>query len=296
MRRTLLSAIVAGALVAPAAAAQDRPVETDSTFTLRTRLAAGAWVRVYTFNGDVEFREGTGDQVEIRGEKRGRRTRWDRVFFESKRDGDNLTVCAVYGDEAECGDEGIRGNMNSNNVGTRFTVTLPRGARVRAGSGNGDVVVRVAAAEARASTGNGEVEVAGVRGPVHASTGNGALLVEDAGGPVEASTGNGRVTINTATGPVSASSGNGNIDVRMARLAGEGDMEFRTGNGRVSVAVPASFEGEVVTSTGHGRLESDFPLTVSGRMDTRNVRATIGRGGRRIRMSSGNGDLELRKM
>ena len=296
MSRFVLTAIVAGALVSAPAGAQDRPVETDSTFTLRTRLPAGAWARIYTFNGDVEVREGTGDQLEIRGEKRGRRARWDRVFFESKRDGDNVTVCAIYGDEAECDDRGIRGNMNSSNVGTRFVVTLPRGARVRAGSGNGDVVVRAAAAEAHASTGNGEVEVVGVRGAVHASTGNGALLVEDAGGPVEASTGNGRVTINTATGPVSASSGNGNIEVKMARLAGDGDMEFRTGNGRVSVAVPGSFEGEIVTSTGHGRLESDFPLTVSGRMDSRNMRATIGRGGRRIRMSSGNGDLELRKM
>ena len=147
MRRTLLSAIVAGALVAPPATAQDRPVETDSTFTLRTRLASGAWVRVFTFNGDVEVREGTGDQLEIRGEKRGRRTRWDRIFFESKRDGDNVTVCAIYGEEAECGNDGIHGNMNSNNVGTRFVVTLPRGARVRVGSGNGDVSVRAAAAE-----------------------------------------------------------------------------------------------------------------------------------------------------
>src|SRR5918998_242513 len=101
MRRYLLPAIVAGALVTPPATAQDRP--------------AGAWARIFTFNGDVEVREGTGDQLEVRGEKRGRRARWDRVFFETKRDGDNVTVCAIYGDEAECDDRGIRGNMNSSN-------------------------------------------------------------------------------------------------------------------------------------------------------------------------------------
>jgi len=298
MPRIAIAAIVAGALVASPAVvrAQDKPTETDSTFVLRTRLAGGAWLRVFTFNGDVQVKEGPGDQVEIRGEKRGRRTRWDRLFFESHRDGQNLTVCAIYGDEAECDDDGIHGNINSSNVGAHFVVTVPRGTKLRVGSGNGDVSVRAAAAEAHAATGNGDVEVVGVRGPVHAATGNGPLLVEDAGGPVEASTGNGRVTINTAAGPVNASSGNGNIDVRMARLAGEGDMDFRTGNGRVTVAVPASFEGEVVSSTGSGRLESDFPMTVSGRMDSHNMRATIGKGGRRIRMSSGNGDLELRKM
>ena len=78
----------------------------------------------YPFNGDVEVREGTGDQLEVRGEKRGRRTKWDRVFFETKRDGDNVTVCAVYGDEAECDDDGIRGHMNSSGASTRFVVTL----------------------------------------------------------------------------------------------------------------------------------------------------------------------------
>lgn len=299
MSRIVISALVAGALVAAPvrqARAQDRPVETDSSWTLRTRLATGAWVRVFTFNGEVEVREGTGDQVEVRGEKKGRRAKWDRVFFETHKDGDNVTVCAVYGSEADCDDDGVHGNNNSSNVGTRFVVTVPRGARVRIGSGNGDVSVRVAAAEASVATGNGEVDVMGVRGRVKASTGNGEVRVEDAGGEVDVSTGNGRVTVVTAVGPVSAHSGNGNITVSMAKVGATGDMEFRTGNGRVSVALPASFEGELVTSTGSGRVNSDFPMQVSGRMDSRNLRGTIGKGGRQIRMSSGNGDLELRKM
>ena len=299
MPRTLvLSALVAGALVAAPARAQEaaRPVETDSGWTLRTRLPAGAWVRVFTFNGEVDVREGTGDQLEVRAVKQGRRTRWDRVFFESRRDGDNVTVCAIYGNDADCDNDGIHGSTNSSNVGTRFLVTVPRGARVRVGSGNGEVEVRAAVAEAHVGTGNGEVSVIGIRGPVHASTGNGELRVEDVEGAVEASTGNGRVTVNTTSGPVNVRTGNGSIDVRMARLTGTGDMEFHTGNGRVSVALPANFEGEIDSNTGSGHLESDFPMQVNGRMDSRNMRGTIGKGGRRIRMSSGNGDLELRKM
>jgi DUF4097 and DUF4098 domain-containing protein YvlB len=298
MRRNVFRAlIVVGAAVAAplgAGQAQDRPTETDSGFQWSGRIPDGAWLRIYTFNGDVEVRE--GDAVEVRAVKRGRRSRWDNVFFEMRRDGDNITICAIYGDEAECDRDGMHGNQSSSNVGVDFTIVVPRGARMRVSSGNGDVAVRAEVAEAHASTGNGDVEVLRSRGAVRASTGNGAVTVEDAGGQVDASTGNGRVRINTVTGPVSARSGNGNIDVRMNELRGTGDMEFRTGNGRITVALPASFEGEIDTHTGSGRLRTDFPLTVSGRLDPRRVRATIGKGGRLLRMSSGNGDLELRKM
>ena len=73
------------------------------------------------------------------------------------------------------------------------------------------------------------------------------------------------------------------------------DMEFSSGNGTVTVTVPENFNGELVATTGSGKFVSDFPLTIRGRIEPRRVRATIGRGGRRITISTGNGDVELRK-
>jgi DUF4097 and DUF4098 domain-containing protein YvlB len=73
------------------------------------------------------------------------------------------------------------------------------------------------------------------------------------------------------------------------------DMELSSGNGTITVTVPADFAGELDATTGSGKFYSDFPLTIRGRIDPRRVRATIGKGGRRIRMSSGNGDVELKK-
>jgi DUF4097 and DUF4098 domain-containing protein YvlB len=110
---------------------------------------------------------------------------------------------------------------------------------------------------------------------------------------VDAHSGNGKVTVATAVGPVSASSGNGEITVRMARLPAEGDLEFRTGNGRVRVYAPGDLAGDLEARTGNGSFRSDYPVQVVGSFTPHRVRGTIGRGGRRIRMSSGNGDLEL---
>ena len=61
--------------------------------------------------------------------------------------------------------------------------------------------------------------------------------------------------------------------------------------------LPEELNADLRMTTVNGTLSSrDFPLTVSGRFSPQNLRATIGKGGRLLRMSSGNGDLELRKM
>jgi hypothetical protein len=47
--------------------------------------------------------------------------------------------------------------------------------------------------------------------------------------------------------------------------------------------------------TVNGRVSSDFPLTLSGRINPRHIRATVGKGGRRLRFSTVNGSVDLRK-
>jgi DUF4097 and DUF4098 domain-containing protein YvlB len=175
-------------------------------------------------------------------------------------------------------------------------VRVPRGVKVSAQSGNGVVRVEGVSAEVRAASGNGDVSVSTSGGPVNASSGNGDVQVSRAAGPVRASSGNGRVVIATTRGPVNASSGNGDVDVTMDAIADVSeDMEFSSGNGSVTVTVPSNFEGELHATTGSGKFYSDFPMSIRGRIDPHRVRATIGRGGRRITMSSGNGDVELKK-
>jgi hypothetical protein len=62
------------------------------------------------------------------------------------------------------------------------------------------------------------------------------------------------------------------------------------------VLLPAAFQGEVDSQTGNGKVMTDFPISVDGRLDSQHLRGTIGKGGPRIRLSTGNGDLELRKV
>jgi hypothetical protein len=299
MFRRIAPALLACTLASPLAAQQLQGRE-GSRFTWSERIAPGEWLRVYGSNGRISVTEASGESAEVVGEKDVRRGRVEDIAFEVRRASDGVTICAIISEEVRCDDDGIRhrGRWNDDSNGRRvnFTVRLPKGVRIAAHSGNGDVAVAGASAEVSAASGNGDVRVATAGGPVSASSGNGEVRVERAAGPVRASSGNGRVTVLTSRGPVNASSGNGDVEVTMDAIADVADdMEFSSGNGTITVTVPADFAGELEATTGSGKFYSDFPITLRGRIDPRHVRATIGRGGRRLTMSSGNGDVELKK-
>jgi hypothetical protein len=302
MIRHLAPAFAAACVLASSLGAQELQGREGTRFTWSERVPAGQWLRVYGNNGRIQVTEATGDAAEVVGEKDLRRGRPEDIAFEVRRTSDGVTICAIIDDGTRCDDEGVRRDRRGrwddddhNNRRVHFTIRVPKGVKLAVGSGNGDVSVTGATAEVRASSGNGDVRVS-AGGDVHASSGNGDVRVERAGGPVRASSGNGRVSVVTTRGPVNASSGNGDVDVSMDAITDSAeDMELSSGNGTVTVTVPADFAGELDAATGSGKFYSDFPLTLRGRIDPHRVRATIGRGGRRLSMRSGNGDVELKK-
>jgi hypothetical protein len=290
-----MTALLLVALLAAPAAAQE--AERGTTRVWSARVPAGAWLRVLNVRGSISVREAAGDVAEVSAEVRG--SSRGEIVFDTLRAGSDVTLCALWEGESECSEDGVevdRGRNDSRRPSAHFTVSLPKGVRLVAATRNGDVEVENAGAEVDASSGNGDVRVATAAGRVFASSGNGEVSVLDAGGPVRASSGNGRVSVTTATGPVSASSGNGNVVVRMARLGTAADMEFSSGNGRVSVTLPGSFEGELDANTGNGSVQTDFPVTITGALRPNRLRGTIGKGGPTLKLSSGNGSIEVRKL
>ena len=283
MKYLIITAGLAG-LVAGPISAQPVVGRTETTFSISETVAGGGWVRIASPNGFIRVTQGTGDRVEIRADKVVGRGSVEDVGFVVRRGSGGVTVCAVFEDEEECDSDGdyrsrdrhSRHWSEDHQVRVNFTVRIPAGVRVKAGSGNGDISI----------AGGAEVT---------ASSGNGKVTVEGAQGPVDASSGNGDIRVSTSLGPVEARSGNGSIDVSMDRLEGSPPMSFSTGNGRITVTVPEAFGAELESSTGNGHVTVDFPIQMRGRLDPSRIRGTLGKGGGRLAMSSGNGDLEIRK-
>ena len=307
IRQHTAALIVAASLAAvslPAGA--QRSSDNDSMFVWTGRMAPGTTLRVHNFNGAMTAVLSNDDNAEVRAVKRGRYRsdrsdrveRYSDIIFENRKVGNDVIICAMR-PEDDCDDDGINTSgdhdRNSRNMRAEFTIRVPKGVKIQIVTGNGEIETVGTGAGVVARSGNGAVRVEAHGDGVTASSGNGDVEVLGAGAPVNAHSGNGQIEVETTLGPVQATSGNGSIDVVIRSLKTQENMTFRSGNGRITVTLPPDYNGELESSTGNGHLVSDFALSVEGRLDRQRVRATIGKGGPRLRMSSGNGNIVLRK-
>ena len=277
MRTTALAVLLATATILPASAhAQrdrddddrgSRSRQSDSSWKWSGRVPEGRWLVLRNLNGVIRVEAASGNEVEVSAVKRWRRgdpadVRITRATFGQS--GESVVICALWNDNAECDEDGYRSNSDNNrnrnnDVSVDFTVRLPRGVKIEA------------------ATVNGSVRIAGATSEVEASTVNGAVDAVSSGGPVRAST------------------VNGDIEARMSDM-GTGDLSYATVNGSVTLELPARVDAVVDLSTVNGSLRSDYPMTLEGRISPRRIRATIGQGGRRIKVTTVNGSVELKKL
>ena len=261
--------LLAAVLLAPAVvSAQDRQSDRNA-FALRERIPPDQWIRVRNLNGAVHVRATTGDQVEVTATKTWRRGDPKSVRIESRKSSDgSILVCATWTDDTVCTEDRYsnddrgrrwRDDDNRNDVAVDFEVRVPKGVKVGVW------------------TVNGAASVDGVTNEVLASTVNGSVEATSAGGPVQAST------------------VNGSVHATMGRLDGNQDLTFQSVNGTVVAEFTGDIDADIDLSTVNGRFQTDWPVTITGRIDPRHLRATLGKGGRRIRLSTVNGNVELRK-
>ncbi|MEP7383408.1 MAG: DUF4097 family beta strand repeat-containing protein [Gemmatimonadota bacterium] len=233
-------------------------------FSWEGAIPRGRWLYVRNLNGAIRVDRASGDKASVTAEKRVRRGDGDDVRIEMRKlANDDVIICAIWSDNTTCDADGYRtrGNDNPNRrneVSVEFTIHLPDGVKLGTSSVNG------------------------------------GLRIEGATSEIDASTVNGSISAVTSGGPVRASTVNGGIDVRMRDLGTE-DLEFDTVNGSIELELPADMNVDLDMRTVNGRVSSDFPLTLSGRINPRHIRATVGKGGQRLKLSTVNGSVEIRK-
>ena len=252
-----LIAMVAALVGVPRAEAQDR-------FEWDQAIAAGKTIEIKGISGSIEASPASGGRVEVVATKDSRRSDTDSVTIEVVETNGNYTICAVYPNRSdrepnECrsGSEG-RMNTEDNDVEVDFDVRVPDGVRFVGRNINGNIEALSIDADVEAYTVNGSVEV-------------------------------------RSNGLAMAKSVNGSIEVSLGSSDWQGDLEFETVNGRITIELPAATNTNVTAETLNGGIESEFPLTVSGRFGPRRIRGTIGNGGRDLHLKTVNGAIRLRR-
>ncbi len=264
--RLILAVAVAGCGLLAAAPAARAQQTTGDRFSWEGTVPSGRWINIKNLNGAITVTSATGDKVQVTGTKHWRRGNPDDVHFTVQQVGSgkqDVLICALWGDRASCDEEGYNDSggsrrLRNNDVSVEFRISVPKGVKVSVSTVNGDVRVDGATSEVEASSVNGGVEAA------------------------------------SSGGPVNATSVNGSVRASMGRFPLRDGITLTTVNGSVTAEFAGDLDANVELETVNGRFYTDYQVTVDGRLDPRNLRGRIGKGGPTIKMTTVNGSVELR--
>lgn len=158
-------------------------------------------------------------------------------------------------------------------------------------------------------TGDGDVEVGDIEGTVDVRTGDGDVFMGEVTGPrlnlssadgdlvarrievgeVDIRSSDGDIRVDGLSGGARVTTSDGDVDIHLLVV---GDTEVRTGDGNVTLYTPDGLNAEVYLEGED--VEVDMPVTVRGRISERRVEGTIGAGGPRLSVTTGDGSVRLR--
>lgn len=107
------------------------------------------------------------------------------------------------------------------------------------------------------------------------------------------STTSGDIKIDKITGDIKSNSVSGSIKALYKEF--NNDIDAETVSGDVEVGLPKASEFKVDFSTTSGELDNDFPIVITGKVDKRDVKGTVGNGQKTIRIETVSGDADINK-
>jgi DUF4097 and DUF4098 domain-containing protein YvlB len=245
--------------------------------TVETRITTRGW----TIGGDginiIDHQTGDQIDIEVRFPRHSLETNWRnrRVDIEIRvpRDAD----LDLHTGDGNVDVEGVKGAL------------LLR-------SGDGDLKLSALQGTIKAETGDGNLDLRNVRGTLTLHTGDGNIELAGIDGSLRAETGDGRVRVNGRFDVLDVKTGDGGIDA----VAAEGsklDANWRlnTGDGNLTLRLPATIAADVELETNDGSIDFDMPVMVTGRQSKREVHGQINGGGKLLSLKTGDGTIRLEK-
>ncbi len=175
-----------------------------------------------------------------------------------------------------------------------ITAERTRGT-LRLDTGSGDITLRDAEGDISLDTGSGTVDATNVRGHrLFIDTGSGSVTVARADvADVNIDTGSGDVDAQDVRSPtILIDTGSGGVTLGL--LADVESVGIDTGSGDVSLTLPEALGAELEIETSSGDIDLGFPVEVR-RIERNEVYGRTGDGQGRIVVSTGSGDVRLRR-
>lgn len=245
-------------------------------------LLADDWSKKYTIAGHPDLRVDTNDgSVTIRT--------WDRKEIEAR--------VTTSGWKIGSGEVTVTDHQTGDHV--ELEVRIPhRVFEVSFGHRSVRVELQVPRdIRTDIHTGDGSITVDGLHGETRLSTGDGHIEAERLDGILDAQTGDGRLRVRGRFDQLNLHTGDGSIEAEIesgSRMSSE--WRVRTGDGHVTLRLPANFSAELDVHTGDGHIDSDLPVTVSGLRRENELRGKLNAGGPPLVVRTNDGSIRLERL
>jgi len=250
-------------------------------------------LKLTTFDGAIEIRSSDAKTVVVEIEKRGRTPEAiEQLKVETRQDGNLIEVSVKRpgGDGEFFGFSGISSTA-------KLIVTMPRAGNVTARSGDGSIRIEHVSGKLELRTGDGSIRGTGIGGQITLATGDGSVTLDDAEGDIDVDTGDGSVSVAGTLGIVKLHTGDGSITFRAAPgTTMKDNWSLTTGDGGVSVYLPADFGAQLDAHTGDGAIRNELEIKTdgAGEISRRTVKGQLGAGGKTLRIRTGDGSVRLK--
>jgi len=282
------------------------PSASPDEWTKSFKLERTAKLRVETSDANIRVTSCDCSTVEARITTQGWKIGGDGINIVDRQTGDQIDIEVRFPRQAF--------QMNWRNRRVDIEIKVPRDADLDLHTGDGNVDVQgvkgtillhsgdgnLKLAELqgtlKADTGDGNIDLRNVRGDLTLHTGDGNIDLAEIDGSLRAETGDGRVHVNGRFDVLDLKTGDGGIDAMAAEGSKlEANWRLNTGDGNLTLRLPATIAADVELETNDGSIDFDMPVTVSGLRGKREVHGQINGGGKLLSLKTGDGSIRLEK-
>jgi DUF4097 and DUF4098 domain-containing protein YvlB len=161
---------------------------------------------------------------------------------------------------------------------------------LRASTSGGSIRVRDIQGRVDVQSSGGNIEGDALGGPVRARTSGGSVEIHEVGADVVAQTSGGSIEITGAHGRVNAETSGGSIRADLS-AGNESGGTLETSGGGIVVKLDPKANLEIDASG--GPVTVDLPVRVQGEISRRQIRGSLGSGGKTLRLHASGGSVRV---
>jgi len=283
MNRTLL----AGSFLTLMTIAAATPARADD-WSKTYQISGRADLRVSTDDGDVTIVGADQKQIDAHVTTEGYKISSSEVRIEESQSGDHVVIS-------------VKMPHFSFSFGRHKSIKVelhvPRDLELDVQTGDGNVVAQNVTGRIHFNTGDGNVTATNVHGDIRLHTGDGRIEGTNFDGSLDADTGDGNLRISGRFDTLTLKTGDGNIEAQVGSGSKVANTwTVRSGDGHITMRVPADLNANVDAHTGDGSITLDIPITVAGSLSHSSVHGKLNAGGGTLSISSGDGSIHLEKL